>query len=297
MGCFNETCMGSNLPILAGEECVLVMMVENPYVPTGVYATTGYAPMLAIYGTYNDYGGLEKIQDEETALKLLASIPNLCVKTDEGLQPYTVTTLEDFLEASCRYGLYATKVRGVLKGVAKDTLAIHTVFLKPGFVNLVDQVAEYTSTMREIGLHIEKAKQAVLTHNMVETEHKLRPEESRSKGPNMERLDLHIKAMDAVRYVEDMITKSSPNPAADMFITSCWMTEPEYTTKMVMDLIKANVALGHLRKSWHIPSGAGSQNSISDIQKAFAKFYQDEIERIDRWFEDEEDYDPEENGD
>ena len=265
MGCFNETCMGSNLPILAGEECVLVMMVENPYVPTGVYATTGYAPMLAIYGTYNDYGGLEKIQDEETALKLLASIPNLCVKTDEGLQPYTVTTLEDFLEASCRYGLYATKVRGVLKGVAKDTLAIHTVFLKPGFVNLVDQVAEYTSTMREIRLHIKEAKQAVLTHNMVETEHKLRPEESRSKGPNMERLDLHIKAMDAVRYVKDMI--------------------------------KANVALGHLRKSWHIPSGAGSQNSISDIQKAFAKFYQDEIERIDRWFEDEEDYDPEENGD
>lgn len=66
MGCWNQTCAVSNLPIMWDEDVVLLPLIATTsldgcgmaYYPTDVYAPFG----MAIYGKYNDYGGLEEIK-------------------------------------------------------------------------------------------------------------------------------------------------------------------------------------------------------------------------------------------
>jgi len=64
MGCWNETCALSSLPIQEGEEIVLVLLRE-PCLPD---FHNLYKPIfLPIIGTYNNYGGIENIQDTESS--------------------------------------------------------------------------------------------------------------------------------------------------------------------------------------------------------------------------------------
>ena len=77
MGCYNETCALTRLPILAGDRCALLFVAPQPYGrrspchPWGLYVPV--APLF--YGTYDDYGNLEDIEDDPEALGLLSAIP------------------------------------------------------------------------------------------------------------------------------------------------------------------------------------------------------------------------------
>lgn len=70
MGCWNGTCMISNLPIISGEKIKLVLLQSgyNPNVigHSGyVYSNEVLAPaFLPISGEYNDYGGIENIIED-----------------------------------------------------------------------------------------------------------------------------------------------------------------------------------------------------------------------------------------
>lgn len=69
MGCFNKIGMISSLPIEINDETVLVFMQKNKYADTEnkggvVYPHDWFVPtFLPIFGTYDDYGRIENIQD------------------------------------------------------------------------------------------------------------------------------------------------------------------------------------------------------------------------------------------
>lgn len=59
MGCWNETCGLSSLPIRAGDEIALIALYGS--------GELGYSPMcVPIYGEYDDYGGIKNIQNQLT---------------------------------------------------------------------------------------------------------------------------------------------------------------------------------------------------------------------------------------
>lgn len=68
MGCWNGTCMISNLPIISGEEIKLIILQEGydkSFVGEAgyVYSTGLLSPaFFPISGQYNDYGGIENIK-------------------------------------------------------------------------------------------------------------------------------------------------------------------------------------------------------------------------------------------
>ena len=65
MGCFNTTGFVSQLPILGGDKVVCFIAVVQKISPTGLYYPSSLvAPyFLPIYGSYNEYGYLEDIQE------------------------------------------------------------------------------------------------------------------------------------------------------------------------------------------------------------------------------------------
>lgn len=108
MGCWNETCMISNLPILAGEECAIAILMDRGIPNEGVYPTDQYMPFAIIHGEYDEYGRLENANEEEVAA-LLSALPALSLKgmEDGNYVDYTVSNLENFLdEIQAEEGLF-----------------------------------------------------------------------------------------------------------------------------------------------------------------------------------------------
>lgn len=72
MGCWNETCFLTNLPICRGEKVVAFPIIKNESINTGTlfdeYKATGnyYALSLPFYGKYDDYGRLEDISQNNS---------------------------------------------------------------------------------------------------------------------------------------------------------------------------------------------------------------------------------------
>ena len=65
MGCWNETCMVSNLPVSVGDRIVAIPIIESSNKNAkGIYATDYWAPFLPfVRGRYDDYGSIENAND------------------------------------------------------------------------------------------------------------------------------------------------------------------------------------------------------------------------------------------
>ncbi len=79
MGCWNGTCMISNLPIISGEK-IKLMLLQPGYDGGSVIGQSGYVystglmcpAFLPISGNYNDYGSIEEVE-EDWNFKLIES--------------------------------------------------------------------------------------------------------------------------------------------------------------------------------------------------------------------------------
>lgn len=60
MGCWNQTCAITNLPVTAGEDVVALFLVQQRYHRNNCYANCYWAPIpYFVYGKYDDYGSIE----------------------------------------------------------------------------------------------------------------------------------------------------------------------------------------------------------------------------------------------
>lgn len=72
MGCWNETCMLSRLPIFHGDDACLVLIAARPRFETGCRPDGAYVPVTTLFrGQYDDYGRLQDPQAPPEAWKLL----------------------------------------------------------------------------------------------------------------------------------------------------------------------------------------------------------------------------------
>lgn len=79
MGCWNETCAISFLPIRAGEKikmlCLENMVYDDETGKTVCYSTDLYSPLcFPISGTYNDYGGIEDVDLNGMEVKIFLEV-------------------------------------------------------------------------------------------------------------------------------------------------------------------------------------------------------------------------------
>ncbi len=79
MGCWNETCNISKLPIFEREEIVVILLREfnkaKESSPRASYPTDKYTPLgFPIYGEYNDYGSIKNISNYEKVLEYLNTL-------------------------------------------------------------------------------------------------------------------------------------------------------------------------------------------------------------------------------
>lgn len=98
MGCWNGTCMISNLPIIEGDKVVAIVLKKNGIVEQNklngyVYPTDELKPIGIFEGEYNDYGSIKNISDNYNCFEHIKDMnfditkDNLC-KNDNTLESF-----------------------------------------------------------------------------------------------------------------------------------------------------------------------------------------------------------------
>jgi hypothetical protein len=83
MGCWNETCAFSRLPIHQDDPIVVIITSDTCRPYDSMYEFANYAVTTPLYGKYDDYGGIEDVTAKslKAASKIWALQP---IKTDDG---------------------------------------------------------------------------------------------------------------------------------------------------------------------------------------------------------------------
>lgn len=105
MGCWNETCGLSNLPICNGDEVVMFVLVKKQNFGRQYYFNDDAIPfILPIEGKYNDYGSIEEVNASDITLNVLENA-KVFIKTNDSYTQFYFD-LEGFLEQLERGTLY-----------------------------------------------------------------------------------------------------------------------------------------------------------------------------------------------
>lgn len=101
MGCWNETCFMSHLPIMRKEDVVVFVLTPTVHINEegpSCYYDDKYVPLsFPLRGKYNEYGGLYDIQHEEMHATFLPKIKQYFTREDGEYTPYNWVSVEKFL--------------------------------------------------------------------------------------------------------------------------------------------------------------------------------------------------------
>lgn len=121
MGCWNETCALTNLPIFAGEDVAIILITEKGGYYSTCYTTPTHIPFpVAAYGKYDDYGSAEDVHGMEP---ILSAIRRNLIEVPQGENKYHEKKIsiegfdEDMLWDAARNGRLRIKSRYSEKGV------------------------------------------------------------------------------------------------------------------------------------------------------------------------------------
>ena len=237
MGCWNESCMVTGLPILYQQECAVVLLAEPHHKNRSGHVSSAYCPIFIITGHYNDYGGLEPDPKNEPKLELLQKALH---------QKKTSQSITAMPTKPC--ALSKTDTRSI---------SVQAVFLHKEVLDMAHKNTQgypsITPLLEEI-LNTKEAKQRAKKENDFNTE---------------ERMDLKLSEL-IIRILElDAVV----NWPAQAIISKLITHDTIITLQMLKQIVELNILLEDLRKAWHIPSGSGSQESIEPAQKLFLEVY------------------------
>lgn len=114
MGCWNETCMLSHLPIMIGDAIKTIILIKRNNEPCSenVYFDDGYTPLTFPFdATYNDYGGVENVALSDYSLIQIAST-KLFAKDNT---PYDFTSVEQLVDDINQTDIYTKTAMGMRK--------------------------------------------------------------------------------------------------------------------------------------------------------------------------------------
>lgn len=100
MGCWNETCALSNLPITVGDRVRFLILLNTGAAGKSYYYNDNYIPLcLPISGEYDDYGAVENIEvDEMTALLLQSQKFYIVDEDDKEIKDEKIESLSSTLK-------------------------------------------------------------------------------------------------------------------------------------------------------------------------------------------------------
>lgn len=266
MGCWNESCMVTGLPICYRESCSVVLLIESPYQNHGCYASHTWAPLFIMDGIYDDYGCIEEESTENYRELTKLVLDCLPYHMPENIQNPFGTLITDAsgnqVKLDCHHGVTED---------AKAELRIFPVFLRKDISKLAaENMTDHEYEKSAIERLFSEIKSEV-TYTTDDEKEQIRSE-----------CRLHDKIADLMR----MISPSAPNPVLRKFLTDCMQTNAKVAIPVVTRLIELTCLLEDLRKSWHIPSGSGSQESLNPAQQKFADLYANNLEDLIRRYDD-----------
>jgi len=268
MGSWNETCFVSHLPIFSGEECYAVLMVENSLRQSPCYPCAKCVPFALVKGEYNDYGSLENICRFDEFRQILALLTNVVERTDDGNYiPYDlgkIRNFSDLMELVRHKGLYLEVKKAIQIYTHKMYVELNIVFVKTGCLDLPVSCWNGGIDERISGL-LADVKAAI--------------EQPFNKGDAISEVGYEMNISEAVREVCDWISCQTPNAANWSFMTAAWIQHPDLAEFMYQRLMRLTSVLSALRMSYHIPSGSGSQEEVTETHLALADFCKQEYQR------------------
>lgn len=294
MGCWNESCMLTGLPIYSGDRTYAVMLMENSLRGHSCYATNSYIPVAIMEGTYNDYGSLEMCEQPEPGNipRRIISVLKKHVKKDLSFMKdlsQVVTSMEDYnvhdlIDAANINHLGFLVPEGFQKSLqAKPFVEIKFVFLK---ADVVDEIIDDCDQKNSVYEKDKYLWDDLFTPNM-----KDKPS-----------LALSVHDLESLNEMYRCLSLDmAGNIATKTFVMELLELSQydEAIRKMYFKLIQVNVILQRLRKAWYIPSGAGSQDGYDPIYAVFLKVYRNNLEEMlhemDVDMDDDEDYDEEDD--
>lgn len=292
MGCWNETCMLSGLPIFYGEKCYAVMLIENPKYNHSCYATNSYIPVAFLSGTYDDYGSLESVDAElgKYIIEALKTLPmGIAGWQSEQFEPFdSVEAGIPWVISEARHDNFCVQLpeKYPACGYNKSLVSIRFVFLKAALVDgMLDDLKTHCSPysldshFRDDPFRVdpEKLAQAALNFKTPKTEHPL---------INLSAFPAEVQESmlftEQFKELREAVLFQNHNLIAAEFIRNLLTISngDRAVCEMYAQIIRLNCLLDRMRKAWHIPSGAGSQNGYDPIYSVFLKNYREVMESI-----------------
>ena len=251
MGSWNETCMLTGLPIMEGQKCSVVFLLESPYGDSRCYASNAYTPVFVVDGIYDGYGALQGSLALDRYILMMGRAFGIEGDVDRG---WFWRLMKD------------GAVIGA-KGItpeAKKELRLRTVFLMDSVRRFSEDILEPGDRERRLE-HVAKLQSCsgCLT-----------------EGSEDGSWSWHDAMQD---FMHDI--SATPNGTAREIVESCMRTDPVAMGEAASRLCLLTGMLEDLRMAWHIPSGTGDQEGLTKAHRMFARFYQDNIRSIDGWMD------------
>lgn len=251
MGLWYETCMISNLPILINEEVFAVVLAKTE-VNNVCYATDSWVPVIAAHGKYDGYA-------------------NICCTTPDEDTMYEGIKAEQNSWKDCTYQQLFDK----------NDKAGKEIFFE-GFLQAVNDGAFFSASTGDIELATVFIKESILSAlRQTDSLQKHLKRFWRMKEPYKEvffdKGKSHLEIYSSFNSTFRNVHALSPEIFIAMF-----NTDYDATWDIIENLILINAALGELRKSWHIPSGRGSQSLVTESTKVLNETIAKEIKRLER---------------
>jgi hypothetical protein len=303
MGCWNHTCAVTNLPIYAGEE-VEVILLKAPEMPDAAsycYPYVYHSPLpLTFHGKYDDYGAVEEC--EGAALDIIIDgIREDLVEMEQGENQYhdipakkETFNVEQLFELDHEDRLFV-KNRMAAWDKYPDTLAIkHIVVRKAVYDEITTNfgIERWNrETSEEYYIKLTDLDYDVYTQDI----------------DNILALPEDSGTYSYLRYAQDEIRGDSElSKIISSYGRSIYgLTDPINVNEILItlreeksdlyDAVLVNAArfaifshyMDDTRKSWHVPSGLGSQNQNTYGQELTAKLILSEVDKIKHFWDEE----------
>lgn len=284
MGCWNETCFLSNLPILAGERIVLIPLISSFGIESGktCEVTDNYAPLgFTFKGKYDDYGGIREYTTESIFKDFLSRgkiqrmqahdvTENECI---EAFRHSRFKTAEDVFTQLIK----AEKVQyenpdNFLDDLTRGSLCYGVRKLPLNCVMIHEEL--YQAVIKEVGERIPFGKTKTFRELWKENIINFRAKKNHDKEVWKE---LGMDIVPCISSPSRELSVPGANSCYDFMVSKILEGRDELIDPLI-DSIMLTSAVSLLRKGYLCLSGAGSQSQEYKLHILLADFIKKKAE-------------------
>lgn len=272
MGCWNETCGISQLPIHVGDKIRAFILLDNTYkgrLEGGgtCYSSGEWAPFgISISGEYNDYGGIENIIENDITHLMLETLREGWVIEKEDAQRWDIPTDSKKL-----------KLSDVLNAIERSCAKYNSFTRKGtpiGIMYVLEDVYQSMMNFNPIRAHYYHSnydyKPVRDAYNQDIKTWYIENLNSYLESPSDRMLFRLSLSDDNLFYIRD---NAMVHLFKNQFLHLIEAKTPfenakiQFLCENFWEIIHFNSIMQHLRKLWHPQAGKGSQDSDLEIYK------------------------------